>query len=466
MSQRNRIFFFAYIAVGVAMLAAYLALDVRLENDSRDEASLESIAELADRSDLNVIFILVDTLRAGRLGSYGYERDTSTNIDKLAEDGIRFANHISQSSWTKASMASLWTGLYPARTGVLRYQHAVSPDAQLPAEILRDAGFRTAALWRNGWVAPNFGFSQGFETYHRPQPKPIEATVRQENPWIKLEGSDIDVIRSSSEFFRTHSRARFFLYLHLMDVHQYLYDKESALFGTRYTDAYDNAIHTSDRLLGALINDLESRGLRNKTIIVLASDHGEAFGEHGREGHAKDVYTPTTHVPFIISLPFKLKEGLVIESRTANVDIWPTLLDLLGLPGLTDPDGRSLMDEIMAASESDSDPRDADAIFAQIDQTWGRTEEAPRNVIAITQDGFRYIHRATHPERSELYDLETDPREERNIVSRMPKKADELRGKIEAYIESRDPPWGNETPTVELGEMQLNQLRALGYAID
>ena len=133
MSQRNRIFFFAYIAVGVAMLAAYLALDVRLENDSRDEASLESIAELADRSDLNVIFILVDTLRAGRLGSYGYERDTSTNIDKLAEDGIRFANHISQSSWTKASMASLWTGLYPARTGVLRYQHAVSPDADGPA---------------------------------------------------------------------------------------------------------------------------------------------------------------------------------------------------------------------------------------------------------------------------------------------------------------------------------------------
>jgi arylsulfatase A-like enzyme len=466
MSQRSRIFLYAYLALGVVMAAAYLALSIRIEIDSRETASVEAIAELPARQDLNVIFILVDTLRAERLGCYGYERDTSQNIDKLAETGIRFAHHVSQSSWTKASMASLWTGLYPIRTGVLRYPHALASEARLPAEIMQEAGFRTAALWRNGWVAPNFGFSQGFETYHRPRPKAVAPDVRRENPWIKIEGSDTDVIRSTREFFRTHSNEKFFLYLHLMDVHQYLYDVESALFGTRYSDAYDNSIHTMDRLVGILIEDLEARGLRDRTLIVLASDHGEAFGEHGREGHAHDVYSATTHVPFLIGLPFRLEEGIVIESRTGNVDIWPTLLDMLGLPGLTDPDGRSLLAEIMTAADTHEGSRVGRPIFAQIDQTCGRTEKEPRDVVAVTRDGFRYIHRATRPDAGELYDLAADPQEESNIAVRMPAKAEELRRQVAEYLESPDPPWGPETPTVELDDMQLNQLRALGYAID
>ena len=137
--------------------------------DSRPTGTIEDVLALRDRDDLNVLFVLVDTLRADRLGSYGYERDTSPNIDALAATGLRFAQHVSQSSWTKCSMSSLWTGLYPARTRSLRAYDVISEEATMPAERFRDAGFRTAAVWRNGWIAPNFGFSQGFEIYLSPR---------------------------------------------------------------------------------------------------------------------------------------------------------------------------------------------------------------------------------------------------------------------------------------------------------
>lgn len=471
MPSRNRIFIYAYIALGIVMGAVYLALGIRFDGDPRTTAPVEAIAELGERTDLNVIFILVDTLRAERLSAYGYGRETSQNIDQLAETGILFAHHLAQSSWTKASMASLWTGLYPIRTGVVRYPHALTEGARLPAEIMREEGFRTAALWRNGWVAPNFGFSQGFETYQRPRPQTLSPDIQRKNPWITLEGSDTDVIRSAREFFRTHSNEKFFLYLHLMDVHQYLYDIDSALFGTRYSDAYDNSIHTLDRLLGILLQDLNDRGLRDRTVIALASDHGEAFGEHGREGHAHDVYSESTHVPFIIGLPFRLDEGIVIESRSANVDIWPTLLDILGLPGLTDPDGQSLLPEILAEKTvpTEAAPTKAEEerkIFAQIDQTWGRTDKDPRRMIAMTQGPWRYVHYPENPERDALFNLESDPLEKKNLVGASSRRAELFQKETNLYLESPSPPWGEGTPTVELDHMQLNQLRALGYAIE
>jgi len=118
-----------------ALLVAFLStvIDIRLDGDPRPVGDADDIEALARRSDLNVLFILIDTLRADRLGSWGYARDTSPLLDRLAATGIRFARHMSQSSWTKCSMASLWTGLRPARSGVTRFDHVVSPEAKMPA---------------------------------------------------------------------------------------------------------------------------------------------------------------------------------------------------------------------------------------------------------------------------------------------------------------------------------------------
>ena len=201
-------------AIGaIALIGGFLATQIEIRRDPRPPGDAADIAALHQRSDLNVLFVLIDTLRSDRLGAYGYELDTSPNIDALAADGVRFARHLSQSSWTKCSMASLWTGLYPSRTGVTRSPHGVSQDALMPAEILADAGYRTYAIWRNGWIAPKFGFHQGFEAYHSPRTQRIAPSVRREKPTVGVAGTDQDTVRSAVEFLRTHSSQRWFLYL-------------------------------------------------------------------------------------------------------------------------------------------------------------------------------------------------------------------------------------------------------------
>jgi arylsulfatase A-like enzyme len=453
-----------YVVAAILMLVAVVASQLDVRRDARPLGTPEDIARLHERDDINLLFVLIDTLRADRLSSYGYARQTSPNLDTLAATGIRFAAQMSQSSWTKCSMASLWTGLYPARTGVTRSQQAVSADARMPAEILREAGFRTYAIWRNGWISPAFGFSQGFEIYHSPRPGPIPATVRREKPTVGVAGTDQDIANSAIEFLRTHGEERWFLYLHLMDVHQYVYDEETALFGTTYSDLYDNSIRWVDRVLASVIHEIDVRGLRDKTLIVVAADHGEAFGEHGREGHARDVYGEVTTTPFILSLPFRLEPGVVVEASTANVDLWPTVLDLLGLPELPGADGRSRAPEILAAARGEPAPAQDGPRFAHIDQTWGRQRQPPRPMVAVSDGDHRLIFRAA-AEDGELYDHASDPREQVDIGDEQPEVRARLTALAESYLESPPAPWGS-APDVELGEAELEQLRALGYAVE
>jgi arylsulfatase A-like enzyme len=468
-NPRPRRFAALAAVAAVALIAAGL---VRLvvgvsDPDPRPRGTLEDLLALRESKDLNVLFVLVDTLRADRLGAYGYRRDTSPNLDALAATGIRFAQQVSQSSWTKCSMASLWTGLYPVRTRVTRAYDVLSPEARMPAEVFQEAGFRTAAIWRNGWIAPNFGFSQGFEIYLSPRSERLNrARVKHlKDPNVSLVGDDGDVLNSALEFLRNHGHERWFLYLHMMDVHQYSYSEDAALFGTNYSDSYDNSIRWVDSLLGHLFSELEERGLRERTVIVFASDHGEAFGEHDGEGHARNVYGEVTTTPLIMSFPFRLEPGIVVEARSENVDIWPTLLELLGLPALPDVDGRSLVPQIVAASGGET-PLDGDGVaFAQLDQSWGRDGVAPQPMIAVNQGQWRLMFRAGYPKRTELYDKWADPREQRNIAHKEPEVTEALKERAVAYLNSPAPPWGDDAPSIEIDEMQLNQLRALGYGV-
>ena len=451
-----------YLVAAILMIAAAIALQFEVRQDPRALGDAEQIERLHERDDLNLLFVLIDTLRSDRLSCYGYERETSPNIDALAAEGIRFAHQTSQSSWTKCSMASLWTGLYPVSTGVTRSPQGVSEEARMPAEILRDAGFRTFAIWRNGWISPSFGFSQGFEVYHSPRAGRVPPAVHREKPTGGVSGTDQDTVNSAIEFLRSHEDERWFLYLHLMDVHQYVYDEDTALFGTTYSDIYDNSIRWVDRVLGSLIQDLDARGLRDKTLIVLAADHGEAFGEHGREGHARDVYGEVTTTPFILSFPFRLKESVVVESATENVDLWPTLLDLLGLPGLEAPDGRSRLPELLAAARGEPAPPSDTSNFAYIDQSWGRSKQAPRPMVAVGDGRYRLLHRAVSG-RGELYDRSVDALEAVDISEEEPEVYARLTEKARELLD-RTPAW-EVSPDVELGESELDQLRALGYDV-
>jgi arylsulfatase A-like enzyme len=452
-----------YVAAALAMVVATFASELRLGGDPRPRGDVDDLTALRGRDDVNLLFILIDTLRADRLSSYGYDRPTSPEIDALAADGIRFARQMSQSSWTKCSMASLWTGRYPARTGVTRSPQSLSEEARMPAEILREAGFRTFAIWRNGWISPSFGFSQGFEIYHSPRPGRIPATLRREKPTVGIAGTDQDIVASAMEFLRAHGHERWFLYLHLMDVHQYVYDEETALFGTTYSDIYDNSIRWVDRVVGSLVRDIDARGLRDRTLIVLAADHGEAFGEHGREGHARDVYGEVTTTPLVLSLPFRLEPGAVVDRPTENVDLWPTLLDLLGLPPLDEPDGRSRLPELLAAVRGEPLPDSDGTGFAHLDQTWGRNGREPRPMVAVRDGPYRLVQRAGQ-ERAELYDRSADPYEQQDIGEERPEVRERLEALVAEYLAQRS---GWESgDDVELDEQELEQLRALGYAVE
>lgn len=455
------------VALGL-YLSGVLVIE-RTNGDGRTKGALQHFEALKLRKDVNVLFILTDTLRADHLSAYGYARETSPTMDYMAKTGVRFAHHMAQSSWTKCSMASLWTGLYPQHTGVLRAPHVAPGEALMPAEIFEAAGFRTAGLWRNGWVAPNFGFSQGFEVYERPITMPVKREVRIANPHVKLEGTDYDVVNAANEFLRIHGRERWFLYLHMMDVHQYLYDPSSALFGTSYTDIYDNSVRHTDGAIGQVLTYLAEEGLLQKTLVVLAADHGEAFGERGFEGHAHDVSREETEIPLIIGFPFKLEPGVVIEPRSRNIDIWPTILDMLGLPPLRDADGRSLVPQIEAALSGQPPTMEDVPSIAHLDRGWGRDELPSAPAIAVAKGSFRYVIKllADSPQTppvEELYDESTEAGARVDVVESKPEILGELRDVAKRYLESSPPAWAGETETVELDEKEAAELRALGYA--
>ena len=452
--------------VVLALAALATMIDLRIGGDPRPLGTVEDIATLSERDDVNLLFVLIDTLRADRLHSYGYARETSPVIDQLARTGVRFARHLSQSSWTKCSMASLWTGLYPARSGVTRYDHQLPLEARMPAEILRDAGFRTTGIFRNGWVDAYFGFDQGFEVYTRPARTPLPPDVRRENPTLKDTGSDTDAVRAAEQFLRVYGRERWFLYLHFMDLHEYLYDEDTAVFGTTYSDVYDNAILRENRVLDQLLGLLAEEGYLENTLIVVASDHGEAFGERGFEGHAREVYRETTEVPLVFAFPFRLDPRVTVEARTRNVDIWPTLLDLLGLPAMEGADGRSRRPEILAAARGEPPPEDGTTGIAHLDQRWGQRGQKAAPTVAVSEGPFRFVlsRKVDGHTREELFHAGRDPEELADRVEEDAPVARRLRKVAHEYLAS-EPPWQGGTPTLELDEMQLNQLRALGYAV-
>jgi arylsulfatase A-like enzyme len=442
-------------------------IEIRIPGSIRDPrpvGTADDIARLRERGDVNVLFVLIDMLRADHLHRYGNPHETSPTLDRLGDTGVRFAGQISQSSWTKASMASLWTSLYPARSGITRFNHVLPDDAQMPAEILSKAGFQTVGIFRNGWVAPTFGFAQGFWVYQHPQTS--TAPPPGSDPTITETSSDEGAVEAALEYLRINGSRRWFLYLHLMDVHEYVYDIDSALFGSDHVSIYDNAIRHTDNVIGELLEYLAEGGYLDHTIVAIASDHGEAFGERGYDGHAREVFRETTEVPFIVSLPFRLEPGLVVHERTRNVDIWPTLLDLVGLSMPADVDGRSRVPEILALARGETPPEADHSAIAHLDQNWGQPDEDPKTMVAILEDEHRYVRLdESKPNKrvEHLFDRSDDPAELRDRVGDQPEELARLQRVANDYLASK-PAWG-DSPTRRIGELELNQLRALGYAL-
>jgi arylsulfatase A-like enzyme len=245
-----------------------------------------------------------------------------------------------------------------------------------------------------------------------------------------------------------------------------VYDDHSAIFGTSYSDVYDQSINWTDRLVGLFLQELDRRDLLDRTIVVLASDHGEAFREHGFEGHARNLYGEVSRVPFVIALPFLLEPGVRVSQTVSNVDIWPTVLDLVGLPPLPGADGVSLLPLVRAAGGLDpAGPVEPRPAFAQLARGWGNPKADAESIVSVTHDGRRLIVNLDDPKESELYDHINDPTDQKNLIAEDPESAKALRQLIDDYAKKTDSPWGKAPGEAELDELRLNHLRALGYVV-
>jgi arylsulfatase A-like enzyme len=424
----------------------------------------------------NVLVYLVDTLRADRLGCYGNERPTSPTVDAMTHEAILFADVVAESTWTRPSTASLFTGLSPRQHAAVG-RADVLPDAAITmAELFREAGYETAAFVTNGNVAPIFGFAQGFDVFEL-LPGTIVPSPDGAVPSTLLEApSSPDAHAVALQWLADRNPDRpFFLYVHTADPHSpYLPSREfrerigvpdgiedlgsltmmTALHERRLVAdasltralllAYEAEIAYNDHELGVFRAELERRGLWDDALVVFVSDHGEEFLEHGGWEHGRSVYTEATQVPLILKLPEGAHAGTRVDRTVQLADVLPTLVEHLGLrrpEGLT---GTSLLARLDPAAP----PR---AAFSHVD--------LDGHLADTIVEGRWKLVRTRH--QVELYDRIADPRERASLAPSHSVTIDYLTTRLAARLAQGAPHPTPQRATMT-GEVERN-LRALGY---
>jgi len=346
----------------------------------------------------NVVLITLDTTRADRLGAYGYEKAQTPNLDRLAREGILFADAVSPAPITLVAHASILTGLDPDRHGVRHNgQYRLDPSQVTLAEVLRENDYETAAFVSGFVLDARYGLSQGFDRYDdRTEPHPgqpfgglgerkAEATTDAALEW--LGGRD-------------ESRP-FFLWVHYYDPHTEYKPPEA--YASRFqTSPYDGEIAYMDSQIGRLVSELEKTG--NDLLVLVAGDHGESFGEHSEHGHSRFLYESTQRVPLFLWSPGSLLTPRVVDGTAVGlVDIFPTVLDLLGIAGGPRVDGVSLR----LASTARERALYMESMAGYLESGW-----APLFGLRRHEDKF------IHAPRAEYYRLFEDPGERENLYPR------------------------------------------------
>ncbi len=411
----------------------------------------------------NVVLISLDTLRPDHLGCYGYDRPTSPSLDALARRSIRFAVTVSQSSWTRPAHHALFTGLYPLSRGGLS-------SAPL-AEMLWRAGYRTAAITGGAQLAYRFGFSRGFEMHRIARwPRSIDMVVR--------------------ELRRDRSR-KHFLFLHTYEIHDPYEHSDLAggldpgrvgpvfsravlrKLGGDLTDGekeyvralYDSGIHYTDHQVGLLVSRLREEGLLARTLLIVMSDHGEDLWERSGWGHGHAMFDRQTRVPLIVHVPeamrkalgLELGPGAVVRQQVRLFDLYPTILDLLGVK-LDHPIQARSLRPLLAGGRLPPAPAFSEDVY------WG-----PIEVKGLRTDRFKYLvatpRRPDHddaPGWEALYDLRQDPDEEVDVQQRHPDVLQRMRSIVARIVEDAQGPEAPRVPE-DLDPELEKQLRALGY---
>ncbi len=412
-------------------------------------------AAVDDRPSL--LIISLDTLRADRLGCYGYERATSPRIDAVAEHGVRFANALSPSSWTLPAYASLLTGLLPSEHGAGRTpdggsKRGISDEVPSLVEDLAKAGWRTESVYANPFLSTGFGLARGYERHVR---------------YGYHAGAGVDMALESLERIGDQP---FVLFVQFVDSHApyatprefgYAWARrpfeETALMERRQrrldppdTDAeqvemgdhYDETVRYSDAQVGRLLDAMDTAGQLDNTLVVIHSDHGEEFWEHGSYGHGHSVHGEVARVPLILRWEGQLPAGAVVEGTVGVHALMPWVLAQFGV----DSSGGAELAEVLAGGIEGA------AVTA------GTLFNPPR--IAFTTGSWRLLEEAGGGAAA-LFDTAADPLETHNLATERPEVAAALRLRRNRMLAART---GAAGPGAAVTDQDIAaELEALGY---
>lgn len=435
----------------------------------------------------NVFLIVVDTLRADHLSCYGGEGGATPVIDALAADGTRFARAYAQASWTRPSFGTIFTSLYPSSHRAIHKSDAL-PDAVVTlAEVMQGAGYSTVGFANNINVAPLFGFQQGFDQYVFLEPEfffgatesAAQLTIYNQlrlvrerfvskKKWVENYYQPADVVvKHGLDWLAARDRQRpFFMFLHFMEPHDpyfvHPYNGEAyarvadpnpdpALAGA-YRAAYDGAIRFLDDELAKLIAELKSQGLYDDAVILLTSDHGEEFHEHGGWWHGTTLYDEQLAVPLIVKGGPAAPKGAVNEAVVSSLDIAPTLIRAAGLQ--VPP---SMVGKALGLTADAPAPRD---------HAFAETDLEGNSVQAYRSGGMKVIHANPGNPRGlpehQLFDVARDPGEHKDLMATRTEVANQLTAAMSA-VQSHAESIAVESTGTAIDAASEERLRALGY---
>ena len=386
----------------------------------------------------NVLLITLDTTRADRLGCYGYAKGQTPNLDSLAQNGVRFAKAYAPVPLTLPSHSSIMTGTYPLSHAVRNNgSYALSPEKLTLAKVLAAQGFKTAAFVSSFSLDSRFGLGPGFDIYddNFGEGSPAERTAGEVNSVF-------------SAWFDKLKDERFFCWVHFFDPH--LPYSPPPPYRAEFADRpYDGEIAYVDSVIGEVIAKIKARNLLGRTLVVVAGDHGEAFGEKGEAGHGVFLYEMALKVPLIFYAENRLPAEKVVPARVRLIDIMPTILNILNLPKPESVQGVSLIPYIQGKTKADLDSY-IETYYPKENYGW-----AP--LFGMMSRDWKYIRAP----KEELYNLKTDPNEANNIFLAEPKKAADLKAGLDTLV--KDNLIGGSSGRRTLTAAERDKLRSLGY---
>lgn len=423
-----------------------------------------------------IVLVSLDTLRPDHLGVYGYARETSPRIDAFAARGFVFDRALAPAPNTPPSQMAMMTSLYPARHGFTGNGDRLAPGIETLAERLRAQGFSTGGFVDGGYLNAAFGFGRGFLTYDD-RGGGLAGILPRALRWMEAQGED-----------------SFFLFLHTYDIHApyvspppfagmfhdepYTGDlvptveRLDELFLERaqlspedmqhLVDSYDEGIRYTDTQLGRFFDRLEEMGRLEDTLVILTSDHGEEFGEHGSLIHWQLYFQPNLRVPLIVRPPGGVPGPIRVREQAELIDVLPTLLDWSDAPPLAVAQGRSLLPALRKMQGEGEPSIDRSDLERAAFGWWPDPDQLPLRSVVL--DDHQLIFDDYAPGRDQLYDLAADPMALTDLASERPELVARLRKLGRAGMLSSPPLRDGDGDTeLILDPGILEELRALGY---